>query len=349
MTDSTDDSMPTEQPITPAPKKRSSGLYIFLGVLCVIALFVISAVVNTWSAVKSNNGSWKPSAVFSSSSGGDAIVALDVEGVIFNSKELLEGIAAIQEDSSVKGVLLRINSPGGAVAPTQEILSALERLVKKKKTIYCSFADIAASGGYYLATACSRIFTNPGTLTGSIGVIMPFMNLQELYKFVKVEPMLIKAGRFKDIGSESRPMTSDERILLQNMADEIHRQFKSAVKTARKLSDEVIQEYADGRIFLGTQAIDYGFADEIGGEFEATAALAKVLKVKVPKKVARFPIPKPEYRSLLGILSSIVKPEAKLTETSQIMNWIGSKAPELHPMLSSGVPYFLPSSWFSQK
>ncbi len=365
MTDSTDNpntpnepeqtiTNPVESASTPTNSaaknnKRSNSLYIILGVIGVIGLFVISAMVNTWTSIKAANTSWKPSAVFSTSSGGEAIVALDVEGVIFDSKELLEAVSLIEQDKSVKGVLLRINSPGGAVAPTQEILGAINRLVKNKKTVYCSFADIAASGGYYLATACSKIFTNPGTLTGSIGVIMPFANLQELYKFIKVEPMLIKAGRFKDIGSESRPMTSDERILLQNMADEIHRQFKTAVQDARKLSDEVIQEYADGRIFLGTQAIDYGFADELGGEHDAVEALAKVLKVKAPKTLARYPIPEPEYRSFLGILSSLVKPQAKSSEAAAVIEWIGSKAPELHPLLSSGVPYFLPYSWFTKK
>jgi protease IV len=367
MTDGNNDNIPTSEPITPEPiketekvtetaqqntiaKKKSSALYIILGIFCVIGLFVISAVVNTWSSVKNTSANWKPSAVFSKPSGGEAIVALDVDGIIFGSKDLLEAVAQIEDNSSVKGVVLRINSPGGAVAPTQEILGAINRLVAKKITVYCSFADIAASGGYYLATACSKIFTNPGTLTGSIGVIMPFANLQELYKFIKVEPMVIKAGRFKDIGSESRPMTSDERILLQNMADEIHRQFKTSIKESRKLSDEIIQEYADGRIFLGTQAIDYGFADELGGEFETTAALAKALDIKAPTKLTRYPTPKPQFRSLFGVLSSLTgKDQKPVTETSQILEWIGSKAPELHPMLSSGVPYFLPYSWFSKK
>jgi len=323
-------------------------MYIVLGILGVVALFIISAIVNTWSAVKSANTAWKPSAVFSSGSkNDDAIVALDVDGVIFDSVDLLDAIQQISEDDKIKGVILRVNTPGGAVAPTQEILSALHRLTAEKKTIYCSFADIAASGGYYLATACSKIFTNPGTITGSIGVIMPFANLQELYKFIKVEPMLIKAGRFKDIGSESRPMTADERILLQNMADEIHRQFKTAVKDARKLGDEVIQEYADGRIFLGSQAIDYGFADELGGEYEATDALAKVLKVEAPTTLSRFPVPEPEYRSFFGILSSLMKPETRSpSEARQILEWIGAKAPQLSPRLSSGVPYFLPYTWF---
>lgn len=334
---------------TPAAKSsKKTSLYIFLGVLAVIGLFVLSAVINTWSTVKGRGHStWKSSKVFSSNSS-DAIVALDVTGVILSSEDWLEAIRLIEEDKAVKGVVIRVNTPGGAVAPTQEIVESLHRLAKTRK-IYCSFADIAASGGYYIATACEKIYTNPGTLTGSIGVIMPFANLQELYKFIKVEPMLIKAGRYKDMGSESRPMSTDERILLQNMADEIHRQFRKAVKDARKLSDESIADYADGRIFLGSQAVDYGFADHLGGEFETVAALAKELKVDAPKELNRFPIPEPEYRSLFGILSSIVKPQTSAhSESAEVIKWISSKAPELNPMISSGVPYFLPYSWYSQ-
>lgn len=334
----------TESPST----TKKSSLYIVVGILIVIGLFVVSAVVNTWTSVRSFNGPFSHGKMFSSSNkgSGGSIVALDVDGVIYDSKELLESIAEIEDDSSIKGVVIRVNSPGGAVAPTQEIVGALERL-KKKHKIYCSFGDIAASGGYYISTVCSQIYTNPGTLTGSIGVIMPFHNLQELYKFIKVEPMVIKAGRFKDIGSESRPMTADERMLLQNMADEIHKQFKDAVKKGRHLGDDVIEQYADGRIFIGTQAIDYGFADKLGGEYEAVAALAKELKTDVPKELSRYPEPKPEVRSLLGILSSFVKPPK--SESSQVIDWISSKAPELSPMLNSGVPYFLPYGWFGKK
>lgn len=328
---------------------QKSTLYIVLGICTVIALFVISAVVNTWTATKKLNSHapWKPSKVFSSSSG-EPIVAFDVDGVIFSSAEWLEAIKQIEDDSSVKGILVRVNSPGGAVAPTQEIVEGLLRL-KKKRKIYCSFADVAASGGYYIATVCEKIYTNPGTITGSIGVIMPFANLQELYKFLKIEPMTIKAGKFKDMGSESRPMNADERILLQNMADEIHRQFQTAVKDARKLSDDTIASYADGRIFLGSQAVDYGFADHLGGEHEAVSALAKALKVKKPSELPRYPIPEPEYRSLFGVLSSLVKPQNSVhSESAEILKWIGSKAPELHPNLSGGKPYFLPYTWFSE-
>lgn len=330
--------------------QKKSSLYIVLGILTVIVLFVISAVVNAWTsssrASSVAGSSWKSGKMFSSSSAG-AIAILDVSGVIITSTETLEAIKEIEDDSSIKGIVIRINSPGGAVAPTQEIVGALHRLSKTRK-IYCSLADIAASGGYYIATACEKIYTNPGTLTGSIGVIMPLVNLQELYKFVKVEPQIIKAGRFKDIGSQSRPMTPDERILMQTMADEIHRQFRATVKESRKLSDETIAEYADGRIFLGSQAIDYGFADKIGGEYDALEALASVLKVKVPHDVVRFPEPEPEYRSLLGLASSMIKPKAQMSESSEIIKWISSKAPELNPMLSSGVPYFLPLTFFSQ-
>lgn len=340
-----------EPAATPVPttKGKNTSLYIVLGIVTVIGLFVISAVINTWSSVQNMGVNWKPGKVFSSaSSGSSPIVILDVDGVIFNSRDLLESIAKIEKDRSIKGVVIRINSPGGAVAPTQEIVQAIERL-KKGRKVYCSFANIAASGGYYIATTCSQIFTNPGTLTGSIGVIMPFANLQELYKFAKIEPSVIKAGRFKDIGSESRPMTADERILLQNMADEIHRQFKEAVKKGRSLGDDVIQEYADGRIFLGSQAIDYGFADKIGGEHETLEALAKELKIKVPKEVVRFPEPEPKYPSIFHLLSSKLKPEAKHSEASEIVNWIAAKVPELNPQLTNGVPYFLPYGWFTQK
>jgi len=172
------------------------------------------------------------------------LAIIKIEGPIMSSEKTLEKIAELIKDSSVKAVVVRINSPGGAVGPSQEIYDAI-RSLRNKKTVYCSLGDMAASGGYYIAAACSQIFSNPGTLTGSIGVIMTFINLKDLFHWAKVEPNTLKAGKFKDIGSQSRKMNDDERKLMQDLLDEVHFQFKKAIFEGRNSFSEVASTHVE--------------------------------------------------------------------------------------------------------
>ncbi len=204
----------------------------------------------------------------------NSIGVIEIKGVISESKKAMDQIEGFAEDPLIKAVIIRINSPGGAVAPSQEIYDALKRLAKKKPT-YSSMGSLAASGGYYIACGTKKIFANPGTITGSIGVIMQFADASKLMQFVKVNPYNIKTGKFKDIGNPNREMTADEKALLQDMIDNVLGQFRRAVASARGLTMDKVIEVSDGRIFSGEQAKEQKLVDELGGMSETVEAIAK--------------------------------------------------------------------------
>jgi protease-4 len=182
-------------------------------------------------------------------------------------------------------VVLRIDSPGGVVAPTQEIVAAVRRLRDAKKPVVASLGSVAASGGYYVAVACDQIYANPGTLTGSIGVIMQLANLEQLLKKVGVDYVVVKAGQFKDVGNVARAMTPDERRVMQALLDDVHGQFISAVADGRKLPREDVVRFADGRVFSGVQAKGLHMVDALGGLEDAVLAAAKLAGIPTPPSV----------------------------------------------------------------
>ncbi|MEW6057114.1 MAG: signal peptide peptidase SppA [Bdellovibrionota bacterium] len=202
------------------------------------------------------------------------IGVIELKGVIYDSKKTLEQIETFEEDPLIRAVLVRINSPGGAVAPSQEIYEALKKL-SSKKAVYSSMSSVAASGGYYVACGTKKIYASPGTITGSIGVIMQFADLSKLYSWAKINPYNIKTGRYKDVGSPSREMSIEEKELLQGMADNVLGQFRRAVASGRNLTMEKVVELSDGRIFSGEQAKAAKLIDELGGMNDAVEALAK--------------------------------------------------------------------------
>ncbi|MCB9092273.1 MAG: signal peptide peptidase SppA [Halobacteriovoraceae bacterium] len=205
------------------------------------------------------------------------IAVIELEGVILESKKTIELLLDAEEDDSIEAIIMRINSPGGAVGPTQEIYQEITR-IDAKKPIYASFGSIAASGGYYIGAACRKIFANAGTLTGSIGVIMQFMDMSDLYQWAKLKPETFKAGKYKDIGSPFRPLTGEERNLMNNMLEVVHRQFISDIAQTRKekIVGDII-EHAQGQIFSGEEAYKIGLVDELGGLWAAGRSIHKEL------------------------------------------------------------------------
>jgi protease-4 len=206
---------------------------------------------------------------------GNKLGILEVRGIIVDSERLVEQIEDFRDSKSVKAVVLRIDSPGGGVGPSQEIHAELLRLAQEKPLIV-SMGSVAASGGYYLAVAGERIFANPGTITGSIGVIMSFPDIQELMGKVGIKTEVVKSGRFKDIGSSSRSFTAADRELLQGMIDDVHAQFVEAVSVGRNIPPERLQPYVDGRILSGRQALEAGLVDELGTLARAINYAAKI-------------------------------------------------------------------------
>lgn len=195
---------------------------------------------------------------------GEKIGVIEIYGPIMASDTLIDNIIDFRDNNSVKAVILRIDSPGGAVGPSQEIYSEVIKL-QKKKPVVVSMGSVTASGGYYIAAPAKRLFANPGTITGSIGVIMSFPNYEGLMKKVGVSSVVVKSGRFKDIGSPTRPFSDAERKLMQSLIDDVHSQFVEAVSLGREMPAEKVMKIADGRIFSGRQALAVGLVDELGG------------------------------------------------------------------------------------
>jgi protease-4 len=216
---------------------------------------------------------------------GPRVAIVELEGVIIEVDDLVREMKAHRENPSVRAVVMRINSPGGVVAPTQELHDAVRRLRDAGKPVVASLGAVAASGGYYVAVACDQIYANPGTLTGSIGVIMQLANLEQLMKKVGVDYVVVKAGQFKDIGNVARAMTPDERRVMQALLDDVHGQFITAVADGRKLPREDVARFADGRVFSGTRAKELRMVDALGGLEEAVLASAKLAGIPIPPNV----------------------------------------------------------------
>lgn len=212
----------------------------------------------------------------------EGVGLVELNGVIMDSKKILKTIDKFEESPEVKAIVVRINSPGGAVAPSQEIFEALK---KSSKPVVASMSSVAASGGYYVAVAAKKIFANPGTITGSIGVIMEFANLEKLYEWAKIKRYVIKTGKYKDAGSEFREMAADEKALLQGMVDDVLLQFKTAVADGRKLTLEEVTKVADGRIFSGAQAKEAKLVDALGTLDDAILEAGKMAKINGKPKV----------------------------------------------------------------
>jgi protease IV len=208
--------------------------------------------------------------------GGPRVAVVEIEGIILDPDHVVHDLLEDAENPAVKAVVVRINSPGGVVGPTQEIYNAIQRVRKAGKPVVASFGAVAASGGYYVGAATNRIFANPGTLTGSIGVVMQMANIEGLLKKVGVEYVVVKAGAYKDVGNFARTMTPDERHILQTLLDDVHSQFIAAVAQGRGLDERAVRAVADGRIFSGSQAKTLKLVDELGGFEEAVEAAGKL-------------------------------------------------------------------------
>ena len=207
------------------------------------------------------------------------------QGMLMDSQNIVRQLSDYRHNPGVRGILLRIDSPGGAVAPAQEIYSEIMKLRADHKTVYVSMGTVAASGGYYIACAADYVLANPGTLTGSIAAVMVFSNIEELTNKIGVKPVIIKSGKYKDVGSPLRAMNPEERKLLQNVVDDVHQQFVQAVAKGRGLSVSEVKEIADGRIMTGQQALKLKLIDEIGGLEKTLELLAKKIGVEGRPKV----------------------------------------------------------------
>ncbi|MDP7280652.1 MAG: signal peptide peptidase SppA [Candidatus Poribacteria bacterium] len=254
---------------------------------------------------------------------GDKIAIVEIKGTIIDSEEIIAQIHQHRDNGSVKALVLRIDSPGGGVAPVQEIFGELKKI---NQPIVASMGSAAASGGYYLACAAEQIYANPGTLTGSIGVVMQFIKLKDLYQKIGVEYQVVKSGEHKDIGNPQREMTQEERDLLQATIDDVRLQFIEAILQSRKdlISQEEIESLADGRIFSGQQAFRHKLVDHLGNLPDAILAAGRLANITGQPKTTQIK-QKPslleqllDIRGLLGLSTLQMTPSVSLRYEANI-------------------------------
>jgi protease IV len=205
------------------------------------------------------------------------VAVLDLEGIIFDSKDFTDQLKEYGNRSGVKAVVLRVNSPGGGVAASQEIYEAVKKVrTEGKKKVVVSMSSVGASGAYYVACAADKIFANPGTITGSIGVIAEWYNYGDLLEWAKLKSIVFKSGELKDAGSPTRPLTEKEKAYFQSLVNNMFNQFVTAVATGRHMDESIVRKLADGRVFTGQEAKSNGLVDELGTLQDAIAAAAKL-------------------------------------------------------------------------
>ena len=256
-------------------QRRGKGLAVLVLILGLI--FVISFVAGRWELFQ---GKGLPLSK-------EKIAVIYIQGVLASSGDTIEQFRQYEEEEDVKALVLRIDSPGGTVVAAQEIYAEIQKL-KDDKVVLASMGNVAASGGYYVACAAEEIVANPGTLTGSIGVISEYPNIEELMKKVGLKSKVMKSGRFKDLGNPMREMTDEEKALLQDLIDNIHRQFIRDVAKGRGKTIEEIEPWADGRIFTGEQAKEIGLVDRLGNFQDALDRAAELAGIE-GKPVILYP------------------------------------------------------------
>ncbi|SDU61150.1 signal peptide peptidase SppA [Desulfobacula phenolica] len=212
-------------------------------------------------------------------SAGGNIGIVEINGMILSSKDIIQNIKTFRDDDAIKAIILRIDSPGGGIGPSQEIYREVMKTRMEKKII-ASMGSVAASGGYYIASATDKIIANPGTITGSIGVIMEYANVMEIARKIGISPVVIKSGQFKDMGSPLRELKEPEKKILQALVDELHLQFVNDAANARGMAVKTMEALADGRIYTGAKALDLKLIDRLGNLDDAVRWTGELANIK---------------------------------------------------------------------
>jgi len=266
--------------------RRHPILFAFIVIIC--AMVALGTVVYVISALTGKHPV----------TGENRVGVVVVEGVLTDSRDVINQIKFFEKEDGIKAVVVRINSPGGGVVPSEEIYQALRELRKKKRVI-ASMGTVAASGGYLVACGAEKIVANPGTITGSISALMHFANVEDLMKKVGIKSQVIKSGKFKDMGSPVREMTAEEKALLQSVVDDIFEHFLEVIAKERKIPKDKLREIADGRIFTGRQAKEQALVDELGSLEEAIRMAGNMVGIKETPEAVYAPKKKVSFWELL--------------------------------------------------
>jgi protease-4 len=262
------------EPLPPRRKSRTGTF--FFGALsgCLVAFLIAGCLMAFFAMSRQDEGEF--------SFTGSKIAIIPIEGEILDARDTVEALHRYADNSMVRGIVMRINSPGGAIAPSQEIYEAIRSVhASSGKPIVASLDSVAASGGYYIAAACDHIVSNPGSVTGSIGVILQWMETKDLIEWAKLKPQTIISGKMKDIGSPYRDMTDAERAYLQSVVSQLSSQFIRAVAAGRKgkMTEADVTRIADGRVFTGEQALSLKLVDSLGNLDDAVRTAARLAGV----------------------------------------------------------------------
>jgi len=231
---------------------------------------------------------------------GDKIAVVDLEGVILSPKDMVEQLRKFGDDTSIKAIIIHVNSPGGGAAASEEIYREVLRIRDvKRKRIVASIETVGASGAYYVSSATNKIFANQASIVGSIGVIAEWYNYEELIKWAKLQAIVLKAGEFKDAGSPVREMTPAERAYIQALIDNMHGQFIHSVAQGRRVKDDDIRPLADGKVWTGDQAMPLKLIDQIGDFRAAVEDTAKSVGIRGEPTLVR---PEKDRKSVLDLL-----------------------------------------------
>jgi protease-4 len=261
---------------------RTRDIVVGFVITGVVFIFLLMMFLAIWGVTRQQNSSFI--------SMGDRVAIIEIEGAIDSSDDIVRQLKKYDEDNSVSAIVLHIDSPGGGVAPSQEIYNQILKTRENGTYVVASLSSVAASGGYYIACAADTIFANAGSLTGSIGVIFSYLTFEGLMDKVGVEYEVVKAGELKDVGNYSREMTQKEREMLQAALDDVHNQFILAVSIGRNMDIEQVEDLADGSIFTGNQALELGLVDKIGGFEDAVSLAGQMAGLgEKPKVIREYP------------------------------------------------------------
>jgi len=288
---------------------KRKTLWVILGLFSIFLCLGGMGLAGLWLLL--SGGDW-------SEAKGD-IAIVEVKGGIFESGPVNEKLEKFRKNDDVKAVVLRVDSPGGSVGASQEIYTEVKKLAQKKKVIV-SMGAVAASGGYYISAPATKIVANPGTITGSIGVLMDHVEIDELLKWAKVSAEILKAGALKDVGSALRKMTPEERAVLQGILDNMHEQFLEAVAEGRKIDLEEVRKIGTGRVYTGQQALDLKLIDQFGNLEDAIDLAAKEAGIQGEPKLI-----KPEKRKPIW-LDVMMGEEREEKLASWLGGWLAPKA-----------------------
>lgn len=282
---------------------KSQNWIIILIILASIIFFMFAMAIFI-SSIGSKDG-------YDITSSGSKIALVEVIGTIYSAENTIRQLEKYKKDDSVKGIVLRIESPGGGIAASQEMYEKIKQVRDSGKPIIASMGAVAASGGYYIACGADTIMANPGTTTGSIGVIAEIPNTKDLLDKIGVRFEILKSGKYKDTGSPFRKMTAEERAYLQGWIDNAYEQFVDVVVKERKLDRSHVLKYADGRIYTGVQALNYGLIDTLGTYEDAINLAGKVAGIEGKPRTTK------EHKRKLTFFDLLFQDYSRLPELLQ--------------------------------